>query len=220
MSVPQFAIVRLTAAHDRTNFASGDEPLDRFIKEQAMQAMRDRACAVFVATPVDDVARVIGYYTFSPATLPAGGVPEDLRARLPRYPELPAALLGRLAVHEAYGGKGLGSLLIANALRRTEAQRDLPVMFLVVDAYEQARNFYLNLGFAPVMNSQTRLFIALSRLSRGAHPGDVIQAASQSQSLADDAGAGGGKPPACTARKRDACLYGPFVLPSPHTWMM
>jgi hypothetical protein len=59
-------------------------------------------------------------------------------------------------------------LLIANALRRTEAQRDLPVMFLVVDAYEQARNFYLNLGFAPVMNSQTRLFIALSRLSRGA----------------------------------------------------
>ncbi|MGI8857646.1 MAG: GNAT family N-acetyltransferase [Thermomicrobiales bacterium] len=168
MSNPQFAIVRLTAAHDRTDFVSGDEPLDRFIKEQAVQAMRDRACAVFVATAMHDPTHIIGYYTLSPATVSAEGVPDDLRARLPRYPELPAALLGRLAVHEAYAGRGLGSLLVANALRHTEAQRELPVMFLVVDAYAQARGFYQKLGFVPVMNSQARLFIALSRLSRGA----------------------------------------------------
>ena len=167
MSAPQFTIVRLAAAHDRTNFASGDEPLDRFIKQQAVQEMRDRVCADFVATPVHDATRVIGFYTLSPAILPARDVPEGLRTRLPRYPELPAALLGRLAVHEAYRGKGLGSLLVANALRRIEAQRDLPVMFLVVDAYEQARGFYLRLGFAPIINSDARLFIALSRLSRG-----------------------------------------------------
>ncbi|MDQ6905552.1 MAG: GNAT family N-acetyltransferase [Chloroflexota bacterium] len=168
MSLPQFTIVRLGAAHDRANCASGDGSLDSFIKEQAVQAMRDRTCAVFVATPVDDLTQVVGYYTLSPATIPTEGVPEDRRAKLPRYPELPAALLGRLAVHGAYGGKGLGSLLIANALRRTETQRELPVMFLVVDAYEQARGFYQKLGFVPVVNSQTRLFFALSRLSRGA----------------------------------------------------
>jgi len=168
MSIPQFAIVRLGTAHDRTNFASRDEPLDRFIKEQAVQAMRDRTCAVFVATLMDDLTRVVGYYTLSPATIPAEGVPEERRAKLPRYPELPAALLGRLAVHEAYAGKGLGSLLIANALRRIETQRELPVMFLVVDAYAQARGFYQKLGFVPMVNSQTRLFFALSRLSRGA----------------------------------------------------
>lgn len=168
MSTPQYIIVRLSAAHDRTNFASGDGPLDKFLKEQAVQAMRDRVCAVFVATPVNDPAQVVGYYTLSPATLPAQGVPEELRAKLPRYPELPAALLGRLAVDTAYAGRGLGALLVANALRRTEAQRELPVMFLVVDAYPQARGFYQNLGFAPVMDSPTRLFIALSRLSRGA----------------------------------------------------
>lgn len=174
MSIPQFTIVRLHTAHDRTGFASGDEPLDRFIKEQAVQAMRDRACAVFVATPVDDPTRVVGYYTLSPATLSAEGVPEDLRAKLPRYPALLTALLGRLAVHEGYAGRSLSSLLIANALRRTEAQRDLPVMFLVVDAYEQARGFYQQLGFVPVVNSQTRLFFALTSLARrGPRPGGV-----------------------------------------------
>lgn len=168
MSAPQWVIVRLGAVHNRAMFASGDEPLDRFLKEQAVQAMRDRVCAVFVATPAHDPAQVVGYYTLSPATISAAGVPKDLRAKLPRYPELPAALLGRLAVQGAYAGKGLGALLVANALRRTEAQRDLPVMFLVVDAYVQARGFYQRLSFVPILHSPTRLFFALSRLSRGA----------------------------------------------------
>lgn len=168
MSVPQWAIMRLGATHDRTNFASGDDPLDRFLKEQAVQAMRDRACAVFVATSLNEPTHVVGYYTLSPATVSAEGVPEAVRIKLPRYPELPAALLGRLAVDAAYVGKGLGSLLVANALRRTEAQRDLPVMFLVVDAYAGARGFYQERGFVPILGSRTRLFFALSRLSRSA----------------------------------------------------
>ena len=167
MSIPPWAIIRLNAAHERAHFASGDVPLDTFVREQAVQAVRDRACAVFVAAPTDEPTRIVGYYTLSPATVSAAGLPDALRARLPRYPELPAALLGRLAVNGADAGKGLGKLLVANAIRRTEAQRDLPVMFLVVDAYTQAYDFYRQYGFEPVQNTPIRLYFALSRLSRG-----------------------------------------------------
>ena len=167
MSAPLWTIVRLNAAHDRAQFASGDAPLDTFLREQAVQAVRDRACAVFFAAPLAEPTRIAGYYTLSPATVSAAGLPDDLRAKLPRYPALPAALLGRLAVGRADAGRGVGKLLVADAIRRTEAQRDLPVMFLVVDAYAEARAFYQQYGFEPVLHDATRLYFALSRLSRG-----------------------------------------------------
>jgi len=167
-TTPEWVITRLGAAHDRAAFASGDDPLDRFLREGAVQAMRDRLSAVFVATPTADPTRLAGYYTLSPAAVPAGELPDAVRVRLPRYPELPAALLGRLAVDAAFAGRGLGALLVADALRRVERQRDLPVLFLVVDAYPTARPFYVRLGFVPIPDRETRLFFALSRLSRGA----------------------------------------------------
>ena len=62
---------------------------------------------------IDDAGAVAGYYTFAATSLPMtetvnGGKLNDC----PRYPLLPAGLIGRLAVDERYRGLGLGSSLI------------------------------------------------------------------------------------------------------------
>jgi GNAT superfamily N-acetyltransferase len=69
------------------------------------------------------------------------------RRRLPRYPILPAVLIGRLAVDTRYQGRQIGSALIIDALRRSA--RAAPASFgLIVDAKDdQAAAFYRRHGF-------------------------------------------------------------------------
>jgi GNAT superfamily N-acetyltransferase len=59
-----------------------------------------------------------GFYTLSSTALRLGDFPEDLAKRLPRYPLVPATLLGRLAIDRRYHGQGWGSFLFLDALYR------------------------------------------------------------------------------------------------------
>ena len=79
---------------------------------------RVAACNDIVDQATDAIA---GYYTLSAADLPLTELPPDLTKRLPRYPTLPAARLGRLAVDQRYLGQKLGALLLADAVMRAAA---------------------------------------------------------------------------------------------------
>ncbi len=46
------------------------------------------------------------------------GMDEELDKNLPRYPVLPATLLGRLAVDSSYRGKRFGELILIDALKK------------------------------------------------------------------------------------------------------
>src|SRR3546814_10366549 len=61
---------------------------------------------------------VLGFYTLSNTSIQAAELPGALVKKLPRYPVLPATLLGRLAVDAKGRGRGLGTELLVNALRR------------------------------------------------------------------------------------------------------
>ena len=89
-----FRIAPLSAAHDRTSFASGEPALDEYIQRFASQDMRRRVSQVFVATSPPD-PRVIGYYTLSGTSFSRDELAPDLARRLPRYP-VPAAIIGPL----------------------------------------------------------------------------------------------------------------------------
>ena len=69
-------------------------------------------------------------------------------------------LLARLAVDRAYRGRGLGSLLLAEALRKAVAAGEAAAARLVVvDAIdEQAARFYAHHGFVPAPEHQLRLY--------------------------------------------------------------
>ena len=103
--------------HDRAAFSCGVETLDRYLKQQASQDIEKRVAAVLVLTP--DGSTIAGYYTLSQYAVSAGHLPEQVLKRLkpPRYPELPATLLGRLARNVAFKGQKIGELLLVDALQ-------------------------------------------------------------------------------------------------------
>jgi ribosomal protein S18 acetylase RimI-like enzyme len=83
--------------------------------------------------------------------------------RLLRYRELPAALLGRLAVTTRYRGLGLGELLLGDAARRVHLQKDIATMAVVVDAKDDAaRAFYERHGFRRLLDDEYRLILPIA----------------------------------------------------------
>lgn len=81
-------------------------------------AAEKRADAPFVLIE-PPAARVLSYYTLSASLVDARELPDTLAKKLPRYPQLPVTLLGRLAVDQSVKGRGLGELLLIDALRRS-----------------------------------------------------------------------------------------------------
>lgn len=94
----------LGPGHDRSGFESGAEPLDRYFRLQAGQDARKKVAAPFVLILPDQ--SLAGYYTLSSSTVQLPELPEAIVRRLPRYPLIPAMLLGRLAVDRRHQGKG------------------------------------------------------------------------------------------------------------------
>jgi len=168
-----FDIVALNAAHDRKRFSSGSEPLDRYLRELATQDMKRKVSNCFVALDADGV--IAGYFTFAATGLPLGELPPADTKRLPRYPLLPAALLGRLAVDQTYRGLGLGGALVMDAAARA-VRADPAIFALIIDAKDaSAVAFYEHLQFTRFASRPNSLFLplvtALAAMAAG-HPRD------------------------------------------------
>src|SRR3954451_25442073 len=98
-----FLIEALNPDHDRDGFACGVEALDRYFRLQVTQDVRRRATTCYVALEAPGT-RIAGYYTLAAAGIPLADLPGELAKRLPRYPSVPVARLGRLAVDQFYRG--------------------------------------------------------------------------------------------------------------------
>ena len=160
-----YTIEPLGTQHDRAAFSCGVEPLDRYFKHQAGQEGRRHVANCFVG--VHDAEKTIGgYYTLSATAVIFDDLPENFRKKLPRYPEVPAALLGRLAVDLAHRRRGLGDFLLFDAMRRT-LHADLAAAVLIVDAKdEQAASFYRRHQFLDIGPGRGRLFLPVSRIAK------------------------------------------------------
>ncbi len=156
------AVEPLGRQHDRTAFRCGSEALDRYLTQQARQDADKRVAAPFVAVNPPDT-RVLGYYTLSASVLTLSDLPDDLARKLPRYPQLPVTLLGRLAVAQSAKGQGLGEHLLLDALRRSLAHAgQIAAMAVVVDAKdENAASFYGHYGFLTLQAQPSRLFLPM-----------------------------------------------------------
>jgi len=156
-------IEALAREHERSSFSSGAEELDRYLREQASQDLRRHMAAVFVA---HEARRVVGYYTLSATAIELSELPEDLARRLPRYPQVPATLLGRLATDRSWQGQGLGERLLIDAVFRSLAS-EIGSYAVVVDARDEAAaRFYRRYGFMPLGRSEHRMFLPMATVAR------------------------------------------------------
>ena len=125
--------------------------------------MKRKASAVFVLVHPSHPRHILGYYTLSAYALAQGDVPELARRYVPRYPLVSATLIGRLAVARDHQGQGIGTLLLADALRRADNNAAIVgSSMIVVDAIDEAAaDFYGAFGFVRLPDS-LRLIVPMS----------------------------------------------------------
>jgi ribosomal protein S18 acetylase RimI-like enzyme len=155
----------LGAEHDRDSFDCGEETLNRYFKTQVTQDIRRRIANCFIAIHSASGA-VAGYYTIAAAGIPFVELPPEESKRLPRYPTLPAVRIGRLAVQRAFQGRGLGEMLLMDAMRR--CMKVPPAVYAVlVDAKNDgAAAFYQRYGFRAFASQPLTLFLAMATAER------------------------------------------------------
>jgi GNAT superfamily N-acetyltransferase len=153
--------------HNRSSFSCGVDSLDDYIKTRASQELKKRVSTPFVLTDSPE-RMVLGYYCLSSYSIASSELDESTAKKLPRYPLLPAIMLGRLAVDSGHQGKGYGDLLVADALKRSLAlSKQLASFAVVVDAISQgAAIFYQRHGFIKFLDDPMKLYLTVETIEK------------------------------------------------------
>ncbi|MFZ0522805.1 MAG: GNAT family N-acetyltransferase [Candidatus Acidiferrales bacterium] len=163
---PRFAIEPLGEKHNRAAFSCGVVALDYYLHKQAGQDARKRAAATFVATP--DGRTIAGYYTLSQYVIGLDAIPDEIAKRLPKYPMVPATLVGRLAVSSEFRGQGLGETLLMDALHRSlDSSKQVASAGIIVDSKDESgAAFYRKYGFIELPKIEKRLFLPMGTVEQ------------------------------------------------------
>jgi GNAT superfamily N-acetyltransferase len=141
------------------NFLSGEPSLDDWLKRRARANQANRASRTYVLCQEDVV---VGYYALASGAVTVKAVPGRFRRNMPD--PIPVVVLARLAIDQSWQGRGIGRALFNNAARRVlQAADAIGIRGILVHALsEDARKFYLALGFDPCLNEPTTLVVTLA----------------------------------------------------------
>jgi predicted GNAT family N-acyltransferase len=128
--------------------------------------VRENLAAVFVLLKADDPETVLGFYTLSALEIEVAENPPELQKRAGRYKAVGGVLIGRLAVSTEQKGRGLGELLLVDALKKSlESTRNVASFAVLVDTKDEAAAaFYAKYGFIRLRES--RMFLPMKTIER------------------------------------------------------
>ena len=149
----------LTAEHDTSQFVCRHDSLSAWLSKRALANAASGASRTYVVCTSD--RQVIGYYALSAGSIAAASVTGRLRRNMPD--PLPVIVLGRLAVHTDWAGRGIGGGLLKDAvLRAIQASALIGVRALLCHAIdEEAMGFYLKHGFVSSPLDRLTLMLGL-----------------------------------------------------------
>ncbi len=153
----------ISRAHDREAFDCGDPALNEFLRRHARQSHEHGGAKTFVATPPQEPARVLGFYSLSPASIDFARTPAVVEKGLARH-DVPVFRLGRLAVDLTQQGKGLGgALLLAAGRRCLHAAAEVGGVALLIDAKsDRAADWYASYGAVALLDAPRTLVLPLA----------------------------------------------------------
>lgn len=154
----------LDASHCLEGFDCGKPVLSDWLHHHARQAQSAGSARTFV---VCDEGRVAGYFSLTVGQIDTLEAPERIRRGMGRYP-IPLVILARLAVDIDYQGRGLGSSLLQDSIRRTVAIAEhagiRAMLTHPLDA--EAEAFYRRFGFESTPVSERQLILLLKGARR------------------------------------------------------
>jgi hypothetical protein len=165
MKTPHWREEPIGRQHDRAGFVCGTSELNEYLRRYARQNHESGGAKTFVAVQSEAPAKVLGYYSISPASVEFARVPAMLTHRLGRY-DVPVFRLGRLAVSIAVQGHGVGSALLFAAGRRAlGVAAEVGGVALAIDAKdERAADWYERFGALRLLDDPLRLVLPLSAI--------------------------------------------------------
>ena len=155
----------LDKKHNREIFDCGKELLNNYLKTQAGQDFKRKLSVCFVLSE-SETNNIQGFYTLSNNSIPLTNFPEQIRKKFPKsYTSIPTTLLGRLAIDKNHQGKGIGKILLIDALKRSyEISQEIGSFAVVVDPIDdEAEKFYKKYDFIKLPDSG-KMFIAIKTL--------------------------------------------------------
>jgi predicted GNAT family N-acyltransferase len=160
---PKYYFEPLAERHDRAAFSCGNDALDQYFRgDPIRQDVSRRVTNAFVLTP--DGKLVAGFYTLSPISILSVDLPPSLQKKLPERP-IGATLIGRMGRDLSLRGKGIGEMLLMDALHKAwQASKLVSCWAVVVDAKEGARDFYMANEFTPFATQPDRLFLLMKKI--------------------------------------------------------
>ena len=149
----------LGTKHRIGNFSSGVASLDEWLKRRALANQATGATRTFVVCEAD---KIVAYYALASGAVNASAAPGRFRRNMPD--PIPVVIIARLAVDRAHQGGGLGKALVRDGAKRILNAADaIGVRGILVHAIsEEAKAFYLGLGFDPSPIEPMTLMITLS----------------------------------------------------------
>jgi predicted N-acetyltransferase YhbS len=152
----------LQDSHRLDTFRCTEAALENWLKQRARKNQLDGASRCFV---VCDGDTIVGYYALSAGSVLHAQAPGNIRRNMPD--PIPVVVLGRLAVHIAYQGRGLGGDMLKDAvLRSLRLSREMGIRALLCHAIdENAKRFYLHHGFIESPDEPLTLMLNLAKLA-------------------------------------------------------
>lgn len=134
--------------HDRSAFASGNERIDAYFRQTVPQDVKRGYAACYVLIEPAS-GKLAGFYTLSSHSIPLTELAADVAKKLPRYPSVPAVLIGWLGRDASFRGQHVGSMLLADAITRL-AGAPVGIHAICADAVDTtAAAFYREHQFQP-----------------------------------------------------------------------
>lgn len=154
-------LCKLKKTHRKSEFDCGKKLLNDYLAKLANQDVEKNVAVCYILEGEED--EIIGYFTLSSGSNPKDEIPEKVAQRLPRYTDVPFAVIGRLAVDKKHQGKGFGDFLLVEAFSQILNVAELVgVAGIFVDPIDASSiEFYRKFGFIK-LNSSDRMFIPIA----------------------------------------------------------
>jgi GNAT superfamily N-acetyltransferase len=154
---------RLSERHDLNRFVSGNDLLDKWLRQHARRAQIMGTARTYVL--IDDADDLVAYYTLIPHIVRREDMPTKVGHGSPDA--IPAILIARLAVAQRCHGQGIGSTTLIDPLGTAlSGISAVGGRLIVVDAVdESAEAFYRHHGFTST-GQAGRLVIKASDVAR------------------------------------------------------
>lgn len=159
-----FQMERLRHEHPRRGFRCGEDKIDEWLAAKALQHQEKHLSSTWIL--LDGTNAIAGYYTLATGQIDFGELPAEVARQLPRR-VLPVAVLAWLGVSSAYQGRGLGRLLLAQALRDCwEAGKTFAFVAVILDCInDAAKAFYQHWDFQELPGHPHRLYLSAQCLN-------------------------------------------------------